>query len=131
MSEVFSALECELYQMGTASRGTTPYSCDAYAEGLSVSVSRELTPRMNDQGIVVQRIPVRTEAQMTISRLYAKNDTAFTDGNDVKLIMGNALGTETWLMGSVSWQNKSFAAGGDGLVAYNVALVGNSFGTTS
>lgn len=129
MAEVYSFLECEIYQLGSKAGDATAYAVDAYAEGVSVSVSRELTPRTNDQGVVMQRVPVKTEAQMTISRLYAKNDTFFSDGNNIKLIMGNALGTESWQMGTAYWQNKSFAGAGDGLVAYNVSLVGNSWGT--
>jgi hypothetical protein len=129
--EVFSALECELYRLGTVAGDTTAYSCHAYCEGISVSVSRELTPRKNDQGVVVQRVPVQTEAQMTIAKMYAADDYVFSDGNSLKLVMGNVTGTESWVLGSAYWQSKSLAAAGDGLVAYDVSLVGNSWGTTS
>ena len=128
MGEVYTFLECEIYKCGTVAGGTTPYSIDAYAEGISVGVSRELTPRTDDQGVVKQRIPVKTEAQMSIVKLYAE-DLSFVDGNSIRLVMGNALGTETWEMGSVHWQSKGWSAGGDSIAMYDVSLVGNSFGT--
>ena len=128
MGEVYTFLECEIYKCGTTAGGTTPYSIDGYAEDVTVGVSRELTPRTDDQGVVRQRVPVKTEAQMSIGKLYAE-DLSFVDGNSLRLVMGNALGTETWEMGSAYWQSKGWSAGGDGVATYDVSLIGNSFGT--
>lgn len=128
MAEVYTFLECEIYKCGTTAGGTTPYSIDGYAEGVTVTLNRELKPRENDQGVVVQRVPVKTEAQMGIQKLYAA-DLSFVDGNSLRLVMGNALGTETWQLGTAYWQSRGWGAGGDEVVRYDISLVGNSFGT--
>lgn len=131
MAEVYHFLECEIKRIGSAAGDTTATSIDAYAEGVSVSLSRELQPRTDTSGVVQQRIETTREATMSISKLYASDPFLF-DGNAIKLIMGNALGTETWQLSNAYWTNKELSGSPDESgIAYGLEIVGNDFGTVS
>lgn len=129
MAEVYNFLECEIKRCGSVAGGTTEYSIDAYAEELSVSVSRDLADRADTSGVIQQRIPVKSQVEMQISKLYQADFSLF-DGNDIKLYMGNTLGTETWKATKCYWQNKGWSGGaGDDGLRYEVSITASTFGT--
>ena len=126
--EVWSFDEAYLKKVGTAAGGTTEYAVDTFAESISVAKSRELVEMVDTSGVVVKRVPIRTSVSVSLGALY-NAPVNFFDGNDVKLYFQNALGTETWYIGSCTSSDESWDMSADGLVAYQVELVGNSFGT--
>lgn len=128
MAEVYNFLECEIYKCGTVANGTTPYSIDAYAENVTVAVNRNLADRIDDQGVVRDRVTLRTDVQMTIGKLYDARVNLF-DGNDILLYMGNTLGTEKWQMTKCWLMTEDWGGGGEDSVAYNLTIAGNTFGT--
>ena len=128
MAEVFSALECYLYRVGSASGGTAETLIDAFAEGVSVSLSRELTPRVDDQGVVKQRVSFGKSAEMSISKLYS-DDPHLADGNNLKLYMMNSVATQTYQMTGAYWSSKGWSADGDSPVTFDVSISGADFGT--
>jgi len=128
MAEVFSALECYIYRVGSKLGDTTEAAIDAFAEGVNVSVSRELVPRVDDQGVIQQRVSFGKTAEMTISKLYSDDPHLF-DGNNIKLYMMNSIGTQTYQLTGAYWSNKGWGASGDDTVSFDVAVVGRDFGT--
>lgn len=128
MAEVYSGLEAYIYRVGSSVGGTTETAIDAYAEGVNVTLSRELRSRTDTSGVVQQRIPVGKSAEMSISRLYI-DDPHLCDGNNLKLYLMNSLGTQTYQLTGAYWENKGWSAPGDDLVKYDVTIVGRDFGT--
>ena len=128
MAEVFSAPECYLYRVGSKAGDTTETLIDAFAEGVSVSLSRELVPRMDDQGVVKQRVSFGKSAEMSISKLYS-DDPHLADGNNLKLYMMNSVATQTYQMTGAYWSSKGWSADGDSPVTFDVSISGADFGT--
>lgn len=129
--EVYHFLECEIKRVGSAAGDSTETSIDAFAEGVSVSVSRELQPRIDTSGVVQQRVPIATEASMSIQRLFTSEATLF-DGNAIKLIMGNIIGTTSYQLSGAYWTNKDFSGGpDDDGITHDLQIVGQDFGTVS
>jgi hypothetical protein len=128
MAEVWTFLECYIKRVGSTGTDTAEYSIDAYAEGVTVSLTRDVIPRMDTSGVAQQRIETRRQAEMSINALYSA-DVSLFDGNNVKLYFMNALGTETWQMTKAYWTNKGWSGGAVGGITYDVTVVGNNFGT--
>lgn len=129
MPEVYSFLEATIKRVGSTVGGTTETDIDAYAEGITVSVSRELTERKNTSGVVKDRIPTSTRAEMNIKKFYS-DDPFLLDGNNIKLYLDTGVGSVTWQMGTCWWESKTM--GGDaegGPISYECNIVGNSWGT--
>ena len=130
MSEIYSFYEAELKRVGTASGDTTETAIDAYAEGISVEVSREVQERIDTSGVVFDRVPIQTRVTMSISKLYCKDADSFLfDGNDMKLYFNDGIGSETWQMDKCWWLSKGWSLSSDSLCTYDIEISGNSWGT--
>jgi len=125
MAEVYSFEEATLKRVGTASGDTTETTL-AYAEGISVSRSRELVPRTDSQGVVKERVVRATSAQMSINKLYGTADHLF-DGNDIKLYLIGVTGSEVWTFAGAYRSNEAWATSADGLVTYDAEIDGRDF----
>ena len=128
MAEVFSALECYIYRVGSKLGDTTEAAIDAFAEGVSVTLNRELVPRVDTEGVIQSRVSMGKSADMTISKLYSDDPHLF-DGNNVKLYMGNSLGTQTYQLTGAYWSSKGWSASGDEAISFDVSVMGRDFGT--
>ena len=128
MSEIYTFLEATINRVGTAAAGTTETAM-VYVEGVDVRVDRELAERRDTQGVVQTRFPLRTNVEMSIKKMYG-TDMFLFDGNDIKLILQNAVtGTETWKMDNCWYQSKGWSGNSDGPMTYEVNLTGASWGT--
>lgn len=128
MSEVYTGLECVIKRVGSASGDSTETAIDAYAEGVTITVSRELTPRTDTQGVVQDRVPVATSAEMSISKLFSDDPFLF-DGNNIKIYLndGGATGSAVYQMDNCWWQSKGYSGDAQGPMRYDVSVVGDNF----
>jgi hypothetical protein len=124
MAEVYSFLECTLKKVGTASGDTTETAMGAYAEGITVTLTRDLGERFDTEGVRQRRIVLKKQAQMDIAKFFGTDDYLF-DGNDIKLYMQNSTGTQTWTLSKAYWSNKGWMC--TDAVRQNVTIVGNDF----
>lgn len=129
MAEVFNFLECYLYRVGTTGTDTTETSIDAYAQGVTVNLNRELMERVDQSGVVQDRVPIRATAEMSIAKLYSE-DPFLLDGNNIKVYFQNVTGTDTYTMTNCWWTGKGWSGASDDTgCRYDLTIVGGSFGT--
>ena len=128
MPEVYSFLEATIKRVGSTVGGTTETDIDTFAEGVTVSVSRELTERKDKTGRVWDRMPTSTRAEMNIKKLYS-DDPFLLDGNNIKLYLNTGLGSVTWQMGTCWYESKTMGGDAEGPMTYECNIVGNSWGT--
>lgn len=125
MAEVFTIDECTIKRVGSAAGDSTEATISSFAEGVNVSVTRNFGERFDTEGVRQRRVPLWTEAVMTINKLYDATPFLF-DGNDVKVYLANSIGgTETWTFSKAYWRNKGYAF--ESTARLNVEVVGNNY----
>lgn len=124
VSEVYCLNECQLKRVGSAAGDTTETVIGAYAEGITVNVTREFGERFDTSGVRQKRIELKRQAQVDIKKLYASEDFLF-DGNDIKFYLVASTGSEVKTLTKAHWQTKGYEV--SDLVRENVTVIGNDF----
>ena len=126
MPEVYHFDECLIKKITS---GTIEERMDYYVTDVTVSARKTFKDITDEDGEVIKRFQTGKSAELSIGCLFGTSGINITDGNNIKIYHGNALGTTTYQMGSCYISDEGWAHSENDLIKHDVKILGRNFGT--